>query len=208
MQNIVHILCGKEEIWQWFCEKVGAANPIISLDLPDIIVESGPSYGPWLSAGAILVSALIAARMAFLGLREQRKIAKKRATLDMLSRREWDADYLSARTEFNRLKTGPTPLETWVNDEHKNTTQSDCIRTVLNDYELIAVGIREDILDEELYKVWFKTSFLRDYNLSKSYIAAMRKKYSSDQIFAELQNLAESWDDQVRLPLEKDEQKQ
>lgn len=150
-------------------------------------------YGPLISAGAILISAGVATRIARVNIREQRKISRRRATLDLLSRNEWDGDYLIARNEFVRLKNGSTGLEFWTAKEHEDSPQIGIIRSVLNDYELIAIGIEEDILDEELYKKWFKSAYIKDYDLSADAIAALRERLGVPAIYKNFEALAKKW---------------
>ncbi|MEX2375766.1 MAG: DUF4760 domain-containing protein [Dehalococcoidia bacterium] len=141
------------------------------------------------------------ATVAVLSIRAQRNLAKKRATLDMLAQKEWDRDYIEARAEFIKLRDANSGLEFWADKEHKNSPQSNVIRNTLNDYELIAVGIKEGILDEDLYKRWFKTSFLKDMRMAKNYIAAIRQEAGTDAIFAEAEWLAQKWADDPQLSL-------
>ena len=131
--------------------RVGVDNDSLVTILSELSEKSWIiEYGPLISAGAILLSACVALIIARLNILEQRRISRRRATLDLLSRNEWDSDYLEARNEFVKLKNGSSGLEFWAAKEHENTPQIAVIRSVLNDYELIAVGIEEDILDEEL----------------------------------------------------------
>lgn len=128
----------------------------------------------------------------------------------MLANREWDRDYLKAKAEFNKLKTSKTSLNLWASPEHATSPQANNIRNILNDYELTAIGIREGILDEELYRRWFKTSFLRDFDMVESYISEVRKKAGTSKIYAEFEWLANRWKEekQPSLPLETSHRKQ
>jgi hypothetical protein len=61
--------------------------------------------GPWLSPqGAVLLSAASAALFAIVAMWVQWRIARKRATLDTLVKKEWDRDYIEAKKAFNRIR--------------------------------------------------------------------------------------------------------
>ncbi|PIP98057.1 MAG: hypothetical protein COW75_02175 [Rhodobacterales bacterium CG18_big_fil_WC_8_21_14_2_50_71_9] len=180
--------------------KAGVDEPQAA-DVATVIIQTNAWYGPWLSVGAILVSAAIGATIALYSISEQRKIARKRATLDMLAKKEWDRDYIDARAEFIKLRDASSGLELWATEEHRNSPQSNTIRNTLNDYELIAVGIRERILDEDLYKRWFRTSFLKDWRAARRFVLAIRAQAGTDAIFAEMDWLAHRWGEPVQQPL-------
>jgi hypothetical protein len=187
--------------------KVGVAELTAASHPANIVVQSGAWYGPWLTVGAILISATIAALIALHSLEEQRKIARKRATLDMLARKEWDRDYIEARAEFVKLRDVPDGLEMWSRREHQDSPQAINIRNTLNDYELIAVGIKEGILDQELYKRWFKTSFVKDWRAAREYVREIRAQAGTSAIFCEMDWLVTQRGEslQLDLPLNKAE---
>ncbi|WP_460275114.1 DUF4760 domain-containing protein [Celeribacter sp. ULVN23_4] len=151
-------------------------------------------YGPLFSAGAVLISATVAFFVARTNIKEQRRIARRRATLDLLSRNEWDSDYLKARNEFNVLKNTPPGLAFWTSEDHAASPQIATIRSVLNDYEMIAIGIEEDILDEDLYLKWFRSSLLKDYELSKDAINSLREKHKVPSLYDRFELLAVKWE--------------
>lgn len=160
-----------------------------------IIVQTAPSYGPWLTAGAILLSAIIGASVALYAIGEQRRIARKRATLDMLSRNEWDAAYLESKRKFNELRDSANGLAKWTAEEHWGSAELNVIRNSLNDYELVAVGIKEGILDEELYKRWFESSLTKDWKASEAFIRQVRDLEKSEKFFCEFEWIAKKWID-------------
>lgn len=142
--------------------------------------------------GAILLSAAIACIVALKSISAQREIARRRATLDMLASRQWDHDYLKARRIFNAHAGDSSVL--WLDDQHSDSEQSNAIRAILNEYELIAIGIDEGILDENLYRRWFKTQVLRDFSFYEVFICEARKRSGNGQIFIEFERMKSRWD--------------
>jgi hypothetical protein len=110
----------------------------------------------------------------------------------MLIRKEWDQDYIAAKHAFNTLRA-ESDLVGLASKEKKNTEDGKNVRNTLNDYELIAVGIRHGILDEEIYKSWFKSSLIKDYISADSYISEVRRQESNPDIFCEFEALALRW---------------
>lgn len=164
--------------------------------LPQVVEAYGnvfSRYGPLMSVVAILLSALIAGSIALKNIKEQRGIARRRATLDLISNREWDGDYIHARKEFNKLKVAQPTLEFWAGNDHKDSPQLNVIRAILNDYELIAIGMKEGILDEPLYKLWFKSSLVNDYKKAAKAIDAIRERTGVPTIYIEFERLAKRW---------------
>jgi hypothetical protein len=150
-------------------------------------------YGPMLSAGAILVSAAVALIVAKLTISMNRKIARRRATLDLLAQQRWDKDYLCTKQEFIKIRDGEGGLVKWSDKQYRNTLEINHIRNMLNDYELVSVGIKNEILDEKLYKEWFESSFTKDWKESKSFIMELRRSEQRDKLFKEFKWLARKW---------------
>ena len=163
--------------------------------MPEIVntTEILQAYGPALSAGAILLSAAVASAIALYSIEEQRKIARKRTTLDALSQKEWDRDYIDSKHTFNKLRDHDDGLIKWAQIENRSSDETKIIRSTLNDYELIAVGIKEKVLDEELYKRWFRASFIKDWQQSKAFIMELRRSENMPKAFCEFEWLAEKW---------------
>ena len=159
--------------------------------------ESNPSalveYGPLITAGAILLSATIASAFAYFQIKAHERIARRRATLDLLVQKEWDRDYIEAKQQFNLLRDAEAGLKIWSAPEHRNSPQLQNIRSTLNDYELIAIGIREGIIDEQVYKTWFRGSFLKDWEASPSLILEIRKTDGASKAYIQLEWLATKW---------------
>lgn len=124
----------------------------------------------------------------------------------MLARKEWDGDYIEAKSAFNKLRDAESGLAVWAKPEHKDSPQLTNIRNTLNDYELIAVGIQEGILDEALYRRWFRQSLLKDWEAAQPFIRAIQRREGSARIFCEFEWLAARWGGSAQkdLPLECD----
>ena len=153
----------------------------------------------WLVAqqGAIFVSAVFASIFAWTQIKEsRRKHAKEieesrrradeerdenrrrdrvKATLAYLTRREWDRDFIETRSAFAELRDKPAGLEKFGKKGLGGFPEQQVIRRALNNYEMVAIGIKQGILDEEFYRLWCKSAVLTDYKASQGYINALNK---------------------------------
>lgn len=140
------------------------------------------------SMGPILVGCL-AASVAVWGIRTQRTIALKRATLDVILRSESDKDIIDAHACFNRLARSNGGLATFAEEDHQGSRETESIRIILNQYEIIAIGIKQGILDEDLYYEWFGTGLLRHWRYAQPFILRIRQRVDSDKPFAAFEEL-------------------
>jgi hypothetical protein len=155
--------------------------------------EIGQSYAPFIQAGGVLFSALAAGVWAFFQIRANRRIARERATLDLLIKREWDKDYLDHKAHFNRLRDAEGSLEKWICAEHRNSDEANSIRYIMNDYELIALAISRAVIDETIYKAWFRGSMMRDFQAAEIAIARARNLANNSKIYIEWEKMARKW---------------
>ena len=148
--------------------------------------------GPALAA---LFTGAFAWTIAKRTIRQQRLIARRRATIDFIEKRKWDADYLTARQAFILLRDDKDrPIEYWADPQQQDRPERTTIRNILNDYELMAVGIREDIFDESLYRQWWKSTLLADWQATNAFIEAVQSEIKP-QIYSNFRELADAWNE-------------
>ncbi len=73
----------------------------------------------------------------------------------------------------------------------------DVVRSILNYYEIMAIGIRDQILDEMICKRYMYGEFLRNWRSCKQIIEQIRTRANNDRIYREVENLAKRW---ARIP--------
>jgi len=89
---------------------------------------------------AALVTGGIAALIAIWGVLTQRQIARRRATLDLLTKSEADSDIIAARRKFIELAKAPGGLAAWADADKEKSEEAQKILTVLNEFELMSIG--------------------------------------------------------------------
>lgn len=170
-------------------------------------------------SAAVVCSALLALIGTFLVIRNARNLARKQETIKMLMTNLWDQDYITAFTEFSRIRSDVIRYDRAVGSfaEIKRLKEADewssltdekraglegsekdfqTIRFILNHYELVSIGIREGIYDERIYRRWYHQSFVRDWQVSKLNIERMRAASAlsdSSKLYSEYEDLAKRW---------------
>jgi len=160
-----------------------------------VLSDGKPDWAPLLVIGTLLMSAGVAA----LAYKSQKETARKRATLDLLHNNIWDEDCLRAAGNFNALarpkdESGTSQLDFWADPRHRDSPQVNDIRAILNDYELMALGIRRGIIDEGIYHAFYKGPLIRDWNRSKLFIEKIRQQEKTHRILLEFESLAKAWE--------------
>ena len=101
---------------------------------------------------------------------------------------------MNLRKEFRELRdTRDERLVHWAAEHHKGSQEQLTMLAICNQYELIAVGIQDGILHEKLYRRWFRSQLLLDWEECKAFISEIRDQRKTRTIFCEFQRLAEKW---------------
>jgi hypothetical protein len=133
-----------------------------------------PLAAPLVIAGGALV--------AWIGIRKNAEINRKRATLDMIEKTESTKHYQEILAGFNDAFDGMTDEKLKRFTAPKNQTDRTarkCIQQFLNHYELISIGILKESLDDETYRSWMMTTFVKHWNKATPYIQRERWKKNS-----------------------------
>lgn len=117
----------------------------------------------------------------------------RRNTMDLILHQESDKELILARVAFNELKAGTTKLAIFGAPEKRNDPEAQTLRKVLNLHELTSVAIAEGVIDECVYRRWFNTTFINDYEATKAYIATARVTYGNPKAFLEYEKTAIRW---------------
>lgn len=145
------------------------------------------NLGFWIQTGAFILSAVAAVLVIY----HNGRMAKKRATIDLVLHQKSDQKLIDALSEVYEMHRQESNLF-----EHLPTLQSDqgkCIRLVLNSHEFVALGIRRGAFDEQLYKEMQCTNFLKVWDATRSLIYEIRRQQKSETLFQEFEWLAKRW---------------
>ena len=143
----------------------------------EAITMSAPPWW-WVSPAVISVGGVIAA----FAIQTNKRIARIKATLDLIERTEASEEYSQNRKAFRGLSRDASPA--FLVRMLKPTTDGDVdasrrIFTYLNHYEIVAIGCMKNILDEDFYSTWMRTTIVNDWIASKSFIIQARVRPGS-----------------------------
>lgn len=132
------------------------------------------------------------------------RVARIKATIDLIEKRESTIVYRECNAAFSRLRRGPGFAH--LNDPSDNDQgDRDHVKDYLNHYELVALGIRKRALDDGFYRGWMGGPFVRDWNAAGDWIQRERWKRSEagqweyDQnIFEHFEHIATRWSRDAR----------
>jgi hypothetical protein len=144
-------------------------------------------YGLWVQTGAIFVSAL----SVIVTLNVQGRIARRRATLDLLLLETTSLALTEQRRLFLELRDRGR-LEQWADKAKVSSEEASLIRSILNTYEPVAIGIDQKTIDPAIYKRWYRTSTVRDWLSLKTFAHAYQQNFNP-KLFCEFEKLAKKW---------------
>jgi hypothetical protein len=153
----------------------------------DEAVKIAQTYGLWIQTGAILASA-IAALLLILW---TKKVACRRATLDLIMIEQTNRGHIRDRQQFIRLRDAGN-LVHWAMVAQAASRETAIIRATLNRYELVAIGIFEGTLDNTIYYRWCRTTLVRDWIACKPFVTQLRHGNNA-AYFCEFEKLAKKW---------------
>jgi hypothetical protein len=161
---------------------------------------------------AVLLSTIIASTVAIVSIHNNRATTKLRETYSKINAFNWDQDVIEARKIFTEIKqklTNPQeiakychPLQQVTGDNPSNYTQkldshekiSGLLRSIANDYEFMALGIKMDILDEEFVYRAARGALIRDWAALSPLVIAYRQRHNSQLVYIEFEGLTHAWE--------------
>lgn len=153
---------------------------------------------------AILLSALIAGTIAWRSIVSQRQmaasqqatasdIARKRASLDIITRLETDSYYHKISATFRDVRDAGRLAALLETKNQRDREEKQEVVQFLNHYELISVGMHNNILDEAFLYHWFRGAFLTHCHDARELMLAVQGEKKNDKVFAMYQLFADAW---------------
>ncbi|WP_431023797.1 DUF4760 domain-containing protein [Halomonas sp. H5] len=158
------------------------------------------SFYPWLSPLAIFLSAVFAFFASWRAINTQRRIARKRATLDVLFRLESDAAFLKAAEVFQDVRDGRGFMSLVKDKKGKSNRDKEeelYVDMYLNHLELLCVGMSEDTIDELFLFQYMRNTVVGDWRDVEDYVKDCRERSPKNhRLFQKLEKFATAWDRQ------------
>lgn len=189
-------------VWNW--------NKIVGHGVP-LLLAFG--LGSWLGIGLIAATYLptnapsatilvgcITASIATLALligwrtiRAARHNAKATVTFQHIARTQADGDFINARKLLKKAVLDGQ-IAKWAEVEHEGEETTAAINLILNDLEIIAIGIQRGIIDCPLFRSWSEQHVVRRWREMEPYVTALRGRLQHQSIFYEFEKMAKAWD--------------
>lgn len=149
---------------------------------------------------AIFITATLAAIVATWAVVTTRIVARRAATMEHITRVASDRDMIDAKQTFIRLTEEEGGLAKFGSSKPLEATKElQAIRTILNDYEQLAIGIQFGVIDFKLVSRYMKTAIIRDWGHAAPFIYKVRMEINSPALYHEFEELARWLQDQ-RMP--------
>lgn len=130
----------------------------------------------WVQPAITVLVGIFAGCYAWATISANRKMARMRATLDLIERTELQLYYQNLWRELRAAREGPGGLPALLHPvTETQKEQRPSVLDFLNHYELVAVGCKQGVLEEEFYKQFMRSAFLRDWVASRDLIRGLRE---------------------------------
>lgn len=172
----------------------------------------GETIGFWIQTAVILIGAGAAVftiyvngklsrqsinhngKLARESIAHNEKIARQRATIDLLLTQKTDESLIEAKKAVGNIHRDGGDFISLASPAQASNADRGHILSILNNYEFIALGIREGALDESIYKRAVYSQAMRDWRAMKAFIMELRRQNKIDTLFQEFEVLARRWE--------------
>lgn len=148
---------------------------------------------------------IIGVIVALINIRTAKETARKKATLDMIEKVESMPHYRDMHETFAYHRRLDSFLRLTDPKEMKDRQERTNVHDYLNHYELVSIGLKNEILDLKIYESWMKGPFVRDWNAAAKFIQRERWKFDIQtqkwtyhaQLFEHFQSVARGWSEEA-----------
>ena len=143
----------------------------------DVLIASLNQIGSGGNSWAVGLSALAIIGAAVFAWIWQRGIARRTLTFQTLETQMWDKDFIEQRRIFVGLREnhGNADLTALARPEKDDDENAQAVRIILNNYELMSIGIKQGVLDEKMVNDYHRTTWVKDFERMRPYIEAVRQ---------------------------------
>lgn len=147
-----------------------------------------------------MLTAAIAGYIALQSIDNARQLARRKATLDLIEKVKSSEHYRTLTDAFTTVRRTNGFAHIVRPTDVASKRLRGQVLDYLNHYELVAIGIRKDILDAGMYRDWMETAFVRDWNAVADWVQSVRvindtgRPGYNHKAFANYQWLAREWD--------------
>ncbi|WP_442780717.1 DUF4760 domain-containing protein [Avibacterium sp. 20-132] len=130
-------------------------------------------------------------------LNHNQEMQRQRATIELLLQENQDKELTNAMLIIAKLPKNASFLDYLdVSEEEQNENKKvikNAIRTLLNRYEFIALGIKYGAFEERIYKELQYSNVMNVWINAKPLIMELRRRKNKNTYFQEFEQLADKW---------------
>lgn len=147
-----------------------------------------------LAVGAIASTiALTAVFLSWRTIRAGRHNAKATVTFQHIAKVQSDGDMIRARGLVRTaIRAGNIAQYAAAENEADPTTLA--LILLLNDFEIVAIGIKRGIIDCSLYRAWGESSVIDYWRKAEPFISTLRDRTSNPKLYLQFQEMKTAWD--------------
>ncbi|MHC2706361.1 hypothetical protein ACVMHZ_009548 [Bradyrhizobium liaoningense] len=149
------------------------------------------SLPQWVTAGIASAAGII----ALVNMYSQRTTARKRAAFDIFLKTETDEKMLTAYDNFHKgvIAMGNAPNAAAFCTSATTRDEYLSIRKYLNVHELVAVGIKEKVLDPDVCYSYWGDTLTSNFNEAKPVLDFLETRPKNKYTYADLRKLNAEW---------------
>ena len=157
------------------------------------MIQGGSPYwwSPFLTPLAAIFTAIVASIIALKTISNQRAIAKRGKTIDLIIKFESDQGYQRSIDSFRQLRAGdfsPDQIVNPINDDTRKARNQ--LNLFWNYHEIMALAIRRDTIDMSLFRRWWGFPFVNVWNESVPTFNKLRDVRSNKRIYQNFEIVA------------------
>jgi len=153
----------------------------------------------WVEPAIVAAGIVVSIIVAVITIRDNRRLVRLRATIDLISASESETYYRGLYQDFRKYRMDAAYRDGVLDprDDVQWDHRFACF-SYLNHYELIAISCKTGALDEEFYMEWMGYAVLRDFREARGLVDVARspKKLGDPgdkAAYANLENLCGRW---------------
>jgi hypothetical protein len=123
-----------------------------------------------------LTTAMLAAWLAWQSIENARDIARRKATLDLIEKAESSDHYRQLVDSFGVIMREALLCHLIDKSASELAPERAALIDYLNHYELVSIGIRNNVLDQDMYRLWMQTAFIDTWNDVAPWVQAIRMR--------------------------------
>lgn len=143
----------------------------------------------------VFVGFVVGTWVAIVQIRQRRRVTARRATLEFIVTHEiHNSEWIECCEAFKAWKSRGYNTNRIVDPQsHDDRSIAVRVLTVLNHFESVAVGINNQIIDEALYKGWYRSTYIEYWQASEQLVKDLRLHHKSEVLYDRFENTANRW---------------